>query len=88
MIFEKEKVETFLSLFAAAQPKIAAFPGCSEVILLKDADHPEVLFTYSTWDSAEHLEKYRNSELFHSTWTETKKLFAGKPEAWTVEKIA
>ena len=33
------------------------------------------------------LENYRNSELFDTVWSFTKKLFNNKPEAWSVNKL-
>jgi heme-degrading monooxygenase HmoA len=49
--------------------------------------HSTILFTYSWWDSEEHLNNYRNSHFFDDTWSLTKQKFAAKPEAWSVEKV-
>jgi heme oxygenase (mycobilin-producing) len=84
MEFEPEKVNTFLDLFNATRNKIAHFDGCSQVDLLPCVDKPNLFFTYSIWESEEHLEKYRNSELFKQTWAQTKVLFCSKPEAWSL----
>jgi heme-degrading monooxygenase HmoA len=46
-----------------------------------------VFFTYSYWETEQDLENYRNSELFDTVWSFTKKLFNDKPEAWSVDKL-
>ncbi len=87
MTFQEEKVERFLDNFRAAKDHIRAFEGCNHVELLRDIDHRQVFFTYSYWKSPEHLEAYRRSDLFRSTWGKTKPLFAAPPEAWSVESL-
>jgi heme-degrading monooxygenase HmoA len=56
--------------------------------LLNGTDQPEVFFTYSHWESVEALENYRHSELFRTTWTKAKPLFAAKAEAWSTNQLA
>lgn len=85
MEFEQAKVDTFLSLFNSTRDKIAHFDGCLKLELLPSADMPNLFFTYSIWKSEEHLETYRNSELFKHTWAKTKVLFSNKPEAWSLK---
>ncbi len=46
-----------------------------------------MFFTFSVWTSAEHLDAYRNSELFRTTWARTKALFAEKPQAWSLNQL-
>jgi len=84
MTFKEEDVETFRHIFEERKERIASFPGCSKLELLNDKN---IFFTYSAWDDVEALEKYRSSELFQSTWSLTKKLFAAKAEAWSVRKV-
>ena len=67
--------------------KITGFEGCEKLELLKDTKQDNVFFTYIVWESEEHLQRYRNSEVFESNWSKAKPLFAEKSEAWTVEKI-
>jgi quinol monooxygenase YgiN len=88
MKFKSDQVETFLRIFDASAPLIRSFPGCLGVKLMREYDSPSSLFTISQWDSLEHLEQYRSSVLFQSTWAKTKLLFDGKPEAWSTEEIA
>lgn len=84
MEFEQTKVNTFLELFHSTQDKIANFDGCMRLDLLNSMDATNVFFTYSIWKSEEHLENYRQSELFKQTWAKTKVLFNNKPEAWSL----
>ena len=84
MEFEQAKVDTFLALFNSTRDKIAGFEGCLKLDLLPSADMPNLFFTYSIWESEEHLEMYRNSELFKQIWAKTKILFSDKPEAWSL----
>jgi heme-degrading monooxygenase HmoA len=84
MSFEPSLVPAFLELFETVKEQIAGFEGCSGLTLLRDAHQPNVLFTYSLWDSEAHLNKYRFSELFKSTWEQTKSKFNDKPIAWSL----
>ncbi len=63
---------------------------CQEIVFLElyqDKNDQTIFFTYSYWETEQDLENYRNSELFFEIWTDTKKLFNNKPEAWSVEKL-
>ncbi|MCS6820417.1 MAG: antibiotic biosynthesis monooxygenase [Microscillaceae bacterium] len=84
MTFQPEKVEQFLEIFHSSKQKIKAFEGCLYLELLQDAEQPNVFCTYSRWQSAEYLEKYRQSELFQTTWAATKVLFADRPQAFSL----
>lgn len=84
MSFEPQRVPQFLALFDEVKDKIAAFEGCEGLTLLRDAKEPNVLFTYSYWQSESHLNKYRFSELFKDTWGKTKALFNDAPMAWSL----
>ena len=55
--------------------------------LYTEAGDPDVFFTFSVWESAAHLDAYRNSKLFAETWAATKALFADKPQAWSMEEL-
>jgi autoinducer 2-degrading protein len=87
MEFQQAKVNTFLDLFNSTRDKIANFDGCNGVELLNSVDAGNVFFTYSTWVSEQHLENYRNSDLFKQTWTKTKEMFSNKPEAWSLKQL-
>ena len=55
--------------------------------LKRDPKDTTVLYTYRLWESDEHIQTYRKSELFGSVWPRTKALFAGKPEAFSMERV-
>jgi heme-degrading monooxygenase HmoA len=88
MTFMPEKVDEFLEIFNASKVLIRNFEGCSQLELLNDINSPNIFFTYSYWQSENHLNNYRNSELFGSVWKSTKPLFISKTEAWSVEQKA
>ncbi len=81
MTFAEDTVESFLTQFDKVAPQIRQFPGCRHLALWQDADVPTVCTTYSHWDSADALERYRGSGLFRDTWASVKPLFADRPEA-------
>lgn len=87
MEFQTDKVSDFLANFEEIKSKIRNFPGCQKLDLLQDKNQPEIIFTYSVWESEEALNKYRKSELFGEVWPYTKSLFRAKPEAWSVNKV-
>jgi heme oxygenase (mycobilin-producing) len=87
MVFREEEVASFQQLFEERQLLIRNFEGCTHLELWQDARHPFIFFTYSWWDSEEHLENYRGSHFFDDTWRQTKIKFAEKPEAWTVRSL-
>lgn len=86
MTFKPENVDIFLHLFEERKQLIRHFEGCTHLELWQDAHAANIFFTYSMWDSEEHLNHYRFSELFKDTWARTKALFAEKPQAWSVNR--
>jgi heme-degrading monooxygenase HmoA len=84
--FHPDRCDDFIALFEKNKNAISSFKNCLGVELLRDINDPFKFFTYSKWESETDLNHYRESELFNNVWTETKKLFADKPEAWSVEK--
>ena len=84
MSFVPEKVEDFKMIFKNNWKYIKGFEGCSHVELLQDKLHSNIFFTFSLWQSEEHLNAYRDSELFANVWGATKILFNDKPQAWSL----
>ncbi len=84
MHFSASFIEEFKALFVATQGKINAFEGCYSVQLLQHESQATLFFTISKWETAEHLEQYRNSELFIQTWKMVKPHFLSKAEAWSL----
>lgn len=84
---ESTRLDEFMKLFNLSKDKIRNFDGCRQLELLCVTEEKNILFTYSTWDSERHLQKYLQSEVFKSTWEQVKPLFCEKPEAWSLEKV-
>ena len=87
MSFHEEKISKFLENFEFIKEKIRNAPGNRLLELYQDKSDQTIFFTYSYWETEQDLENYRNSELFFEIWTDTKKLFNNKPEAWSVNKL-
>jgi heme-degrading monooxygenase HmoA len=87
MSFKPESIEIFKTIFETNWQRIKSFEGCTHVELLQDENDPSIFFTYSLWQSEEHLNLYRNSDLFNNVWAGTKILFNAKPQAWTVKQL-
>lgn len=88
MRFSEEHIDDFLSNFEDNKNRIRNFKGCNLLELYRDKENPCVFFTYSYWNNESDLENYRQSELFKSVWSKTKRFFNAKPEAWSVDKVA
>lgn len=88
MTFLPEKISEFQSIFEKCQHGIKQMPGCLHLELWRDLDNPDVLITHSHWETEEYLNAYRRTEFFRLIWKKTKALFADKPLAFSVEKIA
>ena len=87
MGFHEDHIDTFLANFEANKTKIRAFEGCQFLELYRDKTDPSIFFTYSYWETEDHLEAYRHSDLFKNVWAKTKPLFNRPPEAWSVDKL-
>lgn len=87
LTFQPALLPDFMAIFEQSKDKIRAFDGNRHLELLRDLAQPNVLFTLSIWESEAALERYRQSDLFQTTWAKTKALFADKPAAWSVEVI-
>ena len=87
MTFNPEKVNEFLANFEEVKSKFRAFNGVEHLELLSDKNNTNIYFTYSIWESEDHLNNYRHSDLFKSVWAVTKPLFIKKAEAWSLESM-
>lgn len=77
----------FISTYSAAQIQIKDFEGCKELSLQQDKNDSNVVYTISRWDSEEHLNRYRNSNLFIGIWKTVKPMFAARADAWSMQEI-
>lgn len=84
---KEDAVTAFLSNFEVIKRRIRQFPGNQKLVLYQDISNPCIFFTYSFWNSEADLNAYRQSDFFDAVWRETKLMFAGKPEAWSVNQI-
>jgi quinol monooxygenase YgiN len=87
LTFEETKLADFMQVFENSKLQIAAFEGCLGLQLMQDATEKNIMYTLSYWESEAHLNKYRFSSLFKTTWAQTKILFANKPQAFSLELI-
>lgn len=87
MSFDEKNISIFLQNFNENKSKIRNFKGCQLLELYRDKNNNTTFFSYSYWESENHLEAYRNSELFKNIWAKTKILFNAKPEAWSVDMV-
>jgi heme-degrading monooxygenase HmoA len=87
MTFKAEEVESFKTFFENYKDQIRNFPGCQYLQVLQDNNRPEIIFSYSYWDTEADLNNYRNSELFSEIWPKTKAKFAAKAEAWSTHLL-
>jgi (4S)-4-hydroxy-5-phosphonooxypentane-2,3-dione isomerase len=87
MSFHPENIGQFLNHFDSVKEKIRQSSGNQFLELYQDQNNKNIFFTYSFWESPEHLEAYRVSDLFQDVWAKTKPLFNDKPEAWSVDKL-
>ncbi len=82
--FQEAKTADFLAFFDTIKHIVNEFPGCYGMKLYQDVDHPNIVMTYSHWDSVDSLNKYRDSEAFGKIWPTIKPWFNAKPQAWSV----
>ena len=84
MEFKPEHVQDFLRQFDSVRHKIRQYPGVQKLELHHDTGQSNVFYTYSTWDSEQALETYRQSELFKYAWGAVKPWFGSKPQAFSL----
>lgn len=87
MTFAEDHISTFLQNFHLNKDLIRNFDGCHHLELWQDIRESNVFWTYSIWESENHLNAYRESDLFKDVWSKTKILFAKKPEAWSLNAV-
>jgi len=87
MTFKSESVDDFLENFNRNKELIRNFDGCLHLELWQDENEKNIFLTHSHWESEDHLNQYRDSELFKNVWSFTKKLFSERPIAFSSRKI-
>ncbi len=86
MTFRDEAIEDFKKFFETRKATIRSFDGCEHLELWQDSTQANIFFTFSLWQNEEALLHYRNSSFFRDTWQQTKQLFSGKAEAWSLNQ--
>ncbi len=86
--FTPEGAELFLELFQKHRVAMASVEGCESLELFSDADQPFSYATISKWESGQHLENYRQTELFNIIWRKIKPYFASKAEAFSLMVVS
>jgi len=86
LTFQEEKTADFLRFFDTINQVVNTFPGCQGMKLIQNIHTPNIIMTYSHWDSEEALNNYRDSDTFGNVWSTIKPWFGGKPEAWSMEE--
>lgn len=87
MTFKPDSVSDFLENFEKNKGFIRNSPGCHHLELWQDENEKNIFLTHSHWESEAYLNQYRDSELFKTVWSFTKKLFSEKPIAFSSKKI-
>lgn len=88
MTFQHDRADDFLGIFNEIKGFIENFEGCTELRLLRDNEKQNIFFTYSVWDNAEALERYRTSEFFKEIWSRAKVNFSERAEAWSLDEAS
>lgn len=83
--FQEDKLQDFLDYFDGISSIVNNFPGCKGMKLYQDLANPNIVFTYSHWNSEDDLENYRVSKEFSTIWPTIKVWFDARPEAWTIQ---
>lgn len=82
-----ENVAVFQKYFKESFTQIRNFPGCCDLSLQIDINEEGVVMTFSRWESEAHLNAYRDSDVFKTTWEKVKPLFIAKPEAFSMQEL-
>ncbi|PWL28130.1 MAG: antibiotic biosynthesis monooxygenase [Fluviicola sp. XM-24bin1] len=82
--FQEDRTQDFLDFFDTIKHIVNEFPGCYGMKLYQDIVRPNIVMTYSHWDSEASLDKYRDSDQFGQIWPHIKPWFKEKPQAWSV----
>lgn len=86
LTFREEEVKLFLDNFKETKHIVRNYKGCTHLELLKVKNSTNAFMTYSYWEDEYYLEQYRKSDTFINIWSQVKKWFDKKPEAWTLTR--
>ena len=81
-----DRVNDFISLFNQSAPTIRGFAGCRHLELWVDVSFPNIVTSYSHWDSDTDLQTYRASAFFKKTWASVTPMFAAPATAHSYKR--
>lgn len=87
MTLQPQLLPRFLTMFRERKSQIRGFDGCLHLELWQDANNAAVVYTYSHWETEQHLNAYRFSGFFKETWALTKPFFSEKAIASTLTVV-
>lgn len=87
MTFDPDRVEEFREIFEESKDRIRAREGCLHLELWRDLHQANIFVTHSHWESEDALNAYRSSELFRTTWKNTKALFSDRALVFSVDRV-
>ncbi|NEN24326.1 antibiotic biosynthesis monooxygenase [Cryomorpha ignava] len=79
----RDRLEKAQLLLAEVAPNVRKMDGCSHLNILEGLNNNAHITTYSYWKSEDHLNAYRQSNVFKTFWGEIKPLFAMPARAWS-----
>ncbi len=86
--FKQNQAQVFLNDILPLQKRFTRnFPGCHHLELWVSKDDPDLIFSYSYWETVDALNQYRMSKKFEEFWKKTKALFSSRAEAYSIEVI-
>ncbi len=85
--FHIEKVEEIHRFLKGKVDSIRAVDGCEYLEIVQDRKNKGLIFTLSHWQSEDHLNAYRKSEVFGGVWPILKASFNAPPEAYSTDQI-
>jgi quinol monooxygenase YgiN len=84
MNFTEQGAKIFSELFEKHRVAMASVSGCLGLKLFCELAKPGSFATISKWESEDHLEAYRKSDLFNTIWQKIKPHFSEKAEAFSL----
>lgn len=81
--FESDSASRAVKLVKDIAPKVRQSSGCLHLEILVDVRKGGHISTYSKWESEDHLNAYRDSQLFKNFWASVKPHFKVPARAWS-----
>ena len=63
------------------------FKGCTHLEVWRAIYEPDIVYSFSIWNSEEVLNLYRNSDKFKSFWSKAKTLFSQPAQAVSLQQV-